>query len=102
MSEESKIMEDKILSEYFKVLATGYAPHTRDLKDKVKDRLEVECLDLAYGKSLIGDLTANTVHDVLSFYKHVHYHEGKLFFECQNPLFHEWYPHQKLLTMSQD
>jgi hypothetical protein len=102
MDEENVIIEQKILQEYFKIISQGYVPQTKDLKEKVKYQLEVSCFDLAYGKELIEKFTENTVHDTLSLYKHVHFHEGKRFFECQNALFPEWFSYQKILLLTQN
>ncbi|MDF2841789.1 MAG: hypothetical protein K0R00_215 [Herbinix sp.] len=102
MSRESKIIEEKILSEYFKIISEGFVPQTKALREKVKYRMDVECFDLIYGQTFEDEITENAIHDVLSLYKHVHYHDGKRFFECQNPLFFEWFSYQKILLLTQN
>jgi hypothetical protein len=102
MSDEEKICEEKIISEYFKILNEGFIPKANDLKDKVRYRIEVESLDLAYGKKILDGVTSELIHNLLTVYKHVHYYEGKRFFECQNLLFAEWFSYQKILLLAQN
>jgi hypothetical protein len=102
MDDENRITEERILSEYFKVLKEGFIPQTRTLKEKVKDRLEAECMDLAYGKNIVDNVTEEKVHNTLSTYKHIHRYEGKSFYECQNPMFFDWFSYQSVLLLTQN
>lgn len=101
-TDEKSLVETKILKEYFLILNEGYVPKASDLKNKVRDRMEMECLDLGYGKQIVLDITDEKIHAILSVYKHVHYYAGQRFYECQNQLFMEWFPHQKLLMITQN
>jgi hypothetical protein len=102
MSDEDRIFEEKTLSEYFKILNEGFIPKAKNLKDKVQYSMEIESLDLAYGKSIVDGVTEERIHNLLTVYKHVHYFDGKRFFECQNPLFAEWFSYQKILLLTQN
>lgn len=102
MTDEESIVREKILKEYFSFLNEGFVPKAKDVQERARYRLEVEGMDIAFGTTFINSLTESVVHDILTIFKHVHYYEGKRYFECQNQLFSEWFTYQKILLLTQN
>lgn len=99
--DQSKMIEAKIISEYTKMLEGGFIPKSNELLDKVRYRMDADCMDLIYGPAILKSVNTDTIHDALCFGKYVHIHEGKRYFECQNMLFVDWFSYQQVLRIAQ-
>jgi hypothetical protein len=89
---DKAFVRDKIMEEYYCILSKGYIPDTQSLKTKVIDALYVGCFDLVMpeGFKIEDMMTEQFIHNVLSFYKNIHYYGGRVWHDSQKVLLNGW------------
>lgn len=98
MNDNDIDLERLILKTYVDLLKKdSIVPSVQNIVRDAKITCEKEAYDLIYGEDFVNKISEQSVHNILSAYKHAHRYFGTTCYEAQMLLFDDWYDFQILL-----